>query len=45
MSVVQAIADRVIVLDHGRIVEEGEAGAVFANPEAALTRRPLASSP
>jgi D-methionine transport system ATP-binding protein len=42
MSVVRAIAGRVIVLDHGRIVEEGEAGAVFANPQAALTRRLLA---
>jgi hypothetical protein len=44
MSVVRAIAGRLIVLDHGRIVEEGEAGAVFANPEAALTRRLLASA-
>jgi D-methionine transport system ATP-binding protein len=42
MSVVRAIAGRVIVLDHGRIVEEGEAAAVFANPQAALTRRLLA---
>ena len=42
MSVVRAIASRVIVLDHGRIVEEGEAGAVFANPRVALTRRLLA---
>jgi D-methionine transport system ATP-binding protein len=44
MSVVRAIAGRVIVLDHGRIVEEGEAGAVFANPQVALTRRLLASA-
>src|ERR1700722_19277789 len=44
MSVVRAIAGRVIVLDHGRVVEEGEAAAVFASPEAALTRRLLASS-
>jgi ABC-type microcin C transport system duplicated ATPase subunit YejF len=29
---VRAIVGRVIVLDHGRIVEQGEAGAVFANP-------------
>jgi D-methionine transport system ATP-binding protein len=42
MSVVRAIAGRVIVLDHGRIAEEGEAAAVFANPQAALTRRLLA---
>src|ERR1700683_5862 len=44
MSVVRAIAGRVIVLDHGRVVEEGEAGDVFAHPQAALTRRLLASS-
>jgi D-methionine transport system ATP-binding protein len=44
MSVVRAIADRVIVLDHGRVVEEGEAAAVFANPQATLTRRLLASA-
>ena len=44
MSVVRAIAGRVIVLDHGRIVEEGEAAAVFANPQAPLTRRLLAST-
>jgi D-methionine transport system ATP-binding protein len=44
MSVVRAIAHRVIVLDHGRIVEEGVAAAVFANPQAALTRRLLSSA-
>jgi D-methionine transport system ATP-binding protein len=44
MSVVRAIAGRVIVLDHGRIVEEGEAADVFANPQAPLTRRLLASA-
>jgi D-methionine transport system ATP-binding protein len=44
MSVVRTIADRVIVLDHGRVVEEGEAASVFANPQAALTRRLLASA-
>ena len=42
MSVVRAIAGRVIVLDHGRIVEEGDAAAVFGRPQAALTRRLLA---
>ena len=44
MSVVRAIAGRVIVLDHGRVVEEGEASAVFGRPQAALTRRLLASA-
>jgi ABC-type methionine transport system ATPase subunit len=32
------------VLDHGRVVEEGEAAAVFTNPQAALTRRLFASA-
>jgi D-methionine transport system ATP-binding protein len=44
MRVVRAIAGRVIVLDHGHIVEEGEASAVFSRPQAALTRRLLASA-
>jgi D-methionine transport system ATP-binding protein len=39
MSVVRAIADRVIVMDRGRIVEEGEVQHVFAAPEAELTQR------
>ena len=39
---IRSIADRVVVLDHGRIVEEGEAAAVFGRPQAALTRRLLA---
>jgi D-methionine transport system ATP-binding protein len=39
MSVVRAIADCVIVMDQGRIVEEGEVQRVFAAPEAELTQR------
>ncbi len=39
MSVVRAIADRVIVMGQGRIVEEGEVQRVFASPEAELTQR------
>jgi D-methionine transport system ATP-binding protein len=38
MSVVRAIADRVAVLDRGRIVEEGPVWDVLAQPSAALTR-------
>lgn len=44
MSVVRTIADRVAVLDDGRIVEQGNAAAVFASPRTALTRRLLAST-
>jgi D-methionine transport system ATP-binding protein len=39
MSVVRAIADRVIVMDQGRIVEEGEVHRVLVAPEAELTQR------
>jgi D-methionine transport system ATP-binding protein len=39
MSVVRAIAGRVIVMDRGRIVEEGEVQRIFAAPEAELTQR------
>jgi D-methionine transport system ATP-binding protein len=44
MSVIRAITDRVIVLDHGRIIEEGETERVFAAPEADLTKRLLAAA-
>ena len=39
MSVVRAIADRIIVMDQGCIVEEGDVQRVFAAPEADLTQR------
>jgi D-methionine transport system ATP-binding protein len=42
MSVVKGIANRVIVLDRGRVAEEGDAAAVFANPRSEATRRMLA---
>ena len=38
MSVVRAIADRVAVLDGGRIVEQGPTCRIFASPGAATTR-------
>jgi D-methionine transport system ATP-binding protein len=43
MSVVRAIADRVIVMDQGRIVEEGDVVRVFSAPEAELTQRLIGS--
>ncbi|NEJ71966.1 ATP-binding cassette domain-containing protein [Rhizobium phaseoli] len=37
MEVVRGIADRVAVIDAGRIVEEGQVWSVFANPHADIT--------
>jgi D-methionine transport system ATP-binding protein len=39
MNVVRSVADRVIVLDKGRIVEEGDVWRVFTAPEADVTQR------
>ncbi len=38
LAVVRAFADRIIVMDDGRIVEAGETEAVLANPQAEATR-------
>ncbi len=44
MSVVRAVADRLAVLERGRVVEQGRTAAVFAAPRAELTRRLIASA-
>jgi D-methionine transport system ATP-binding protein len=41
MSVIREICDRVAVLDHGRIVEQGAVWEVFGQPRTDLTRRLL----
>lgn len=38
MSVVQEICNRVAILEHGAVVEEGEVSAVFSRPKADVTR-------
>ena len=38
MSVVQEICNRVAILEHGAVVEEGEVSQVFANPQAEATK-------
>lgn len=43
MDVIRQVADRVAVLDGGRIVEEGPVWRVFATPQAATTRALLAA--
>ena len=37
------ICNRVVVIDHGRIVEEGATAAVFGNPQSPVTRELLAN--
>ncbi len=44
MAVVRALADRVLVLDQGRVVEQGTVRDVFASPQAAVTRSLLRAS-
>jgi peptide/nickel transport system ATP-binding protein len=45
MSVVQHMADRVVVLYRGRVVETGRAPAVYAAPEHPYTQALLAATP
>ncbi|MBT1676924.1 dipeptide ABC transporter ATP-binding protein [Curtobacterium aurantiacum] len=45
MGVVADLADRVVVMRRGRVVETGAAGAVFAAPSADYTRELLAAVP
>lgn len=45
LSVVRVLCDRVVVLRHGRIVEEGACERVFAAPQADYTRELLSAIP
>jgi peptide/nickel transport system ATP-binding protein len=45
LGVVEQIADRVVVMQQGRIVEQGSRDAVFDRPQADYTRRLLAAIP
>lgn len=44
MEVVRTIADRVAVIDAGRIVEEGQVWSVFADPKTPISRSLLSGS-
>jgi peptide/nickel transport system ATP-binding protein len=45
LSLVQSIADRIIVMYQGRIVEQGTAKAIFDHPKETYTRALIASRP
>jgi ABC-type glutathione transport system ATPase component len=45
MAVVAQMADRVVVMYRGKIVEEGDVETIFANPQADYTRMLLAAVP
>ncbi|MBL9096829.1 MAG: ABC transporter ATP-binding protein [Alphaproteobacteria bacterium] len=45
LSVVRALADRVLVMQNGKLVEEGAIAEVFANPKHPHTKELIAASP
>ena len=45
LSVVRHLCDRVAIMYQGRLVEEGEAGTIYADPQHAYTKRLLAAVP
>jgi peptide/nickel transport system ATP-binding protein len=45
LGVIHHMSDRVVVMTHGRIVEQGDADTVFSNPAHPYTQRLLASLP
>ena len=45
LSLVSEIANRVLVMYHGEIVEQGESAAIFANPQNTYTKALISSRP
>ncbi len=44
MAVIKTIADRVAVMENGKIVEEGSVYDIFSDPKAAITKKFISSS-
>ena len=44
MAVIKAIADRVAVMEEGKVVEEGSVYDIFSNPQAPITRKFISSA-
>ncbi|MFG4003093.1 methionine ABC transporter ATP-binding protein MetN [Flavobacterium aquidurense] len=44
MEVVKSICDEVAVISHGKLIEQGSVGEIFADPKHALTKEFIASS-
>jgi peptide/nickel transport system ATP-binding protein len=45
LGVIHHMSDRVLVMTHGRIVEQGDADAIFSRPAHPYTQRLLAALP
>jgi peptide/nickel transport system ATP-binding protein len=45
LALIRTIADRIVVMTEGRIVEEGPTEQIFTSPEAEYTRKLLANTP
>ncbi|MFW8633753.1 ABC transporter ATP-binding protein [Cribrihabitans pelagius] len=45
LSVVRSVTDRCLVMQNGRVVEQGETGALFDDPQHAYTRQLIAAAP
>ncbi len=45
LAVVRKVTDRIVVLDHGRVVEEGSSATLTTDPQSETARRLIADSP